>query len=54
MMGANWRNNYDRYLLIVLNGTNTMAAAQRADGRVLNFYCGTGTTCTPDTDVDAA
>ena len=30
MMGADWRNNYDRYLLIVLNGTNTMAAAQRA------------------------
>ena len=54
MMGANWRNDYDRYLLIVLNGTNTMAAAQRADGRVLNFYCGTGTTCTPDTDVDAS
>src|SRR5271166_2420973 len=54
MMGVNWRNNYDRYLAIVLNGTNTMAVAQRADGRVLNFYCGTGTTCTPDTDVDAS
>ena len=54
MMGVNWRNTYDRYLLIVLNGTSTMAAAQRADGRVLNFYCGTGTTCTPDTDVDAS
>src|SRR5208337_4338167 len=54
MMGANWRNNYDRYLLIVLNGTNTMAAAQRASGQVLNFYCGAGTTCTPDTDVDAS
>ena len=54
MMGADWRNNYDRYLLIVLNGTNKMAAAQRASGQVLNFYCGTGTTCTPDTDVDAS
>jgi hypothetical protein len=54
MMGADWRNTYDRYLLIVLNGTKTMAAAQRASGQVLNFYCGTTTTCTPDTDVDAS
>jgi RHS repeat-associated protein len=54
MMGADWRNNFDRYLLIVLNGTSKMAAAQRASGQVLNFYCGTGTTCTPDTDVDAS
>jgi RHS repeat-associated protein len=48
MMGPNWRTNYDRYLRVP---SSTMAAAERADGRVINFAL-SGGTGTPDTDVD--
>jgi RHS repeat-associated protein len=47
-LGPNWRSNYDRYLRLV---TSTMVTAERADGRVINFYL-VGSTWTPDTDFD--
>jgi RHS repeat-associated protein len=48
LMGTNWRTTYDRYLRVV---SATQLAAERADGRVINFTL-SGGTGTPDSDVD--
>jgi RHS repeat-associated protein len=48
LMGPNWRTNYDRYLRV---SSSTQAAAERPDGRVINFAL-SGGSGTPDTDVD--
>jgi YD repeat-containing protein len=50
ILGANWRTNYDRYLLL---NSSVLVAAQRPDGQVINFRCNTTShVCTPDPDMD--
>jgi YD repeat-containing protein len=44
----NWRSNFDRYIDLV---TSTVAAVERPDGQVLDFFL-VGSTWTPETDVD--
>ena len=48
LMGPNWRTNYDRYLRM---SHSTQLAAERPDGRVINFTL-ISSVWTPDTDVD--
>lgn len=50
--GVNWRHNYDRYLHFI-SGNNSLVAAERPSGQVLNFTSIAGV-WTPDSDVDAA
>ncbi len=47
-LGPNWRSNYDRYIQI----GSSQAIVERGDGQQLTFTL-SGTTWTPDTDVDA-
>lgn len=47
-LGPNWRSNYDRYLRVV---SASLVAAERADGRVINFKL-VSSVWTPDTDTD--
>lgn len=48
-LGPNWRSTYDRYIQIA---SSTQAIVERANGQQLLFTL-SGTTWTPDTDVDA-
>ena len=48
LVGPNWRTNYDRYVRVV---SSTQLAAERDDGRVINFAL-SGGVGTPDSDVD--